>query len=161
MTDPRLLVPATPALLKGWCGPVVYDGEQTVTYDGLVFRDVYGNGGWWPVDGVLAVLLDISCAECRDRIVRVLGGALGMPTGIPLEFSADEDGWCLIAADLRGPECVGAMAVWDRAGHPAGCCHRPVPELADIDPLEATRLPDGSHLADALALAAIAREVLG
>ena len=35
-----------------------------------------------------------------------------------------------------------------------------VPALADIDPHDDTRLPDGSRLVDALALAIVAREVL-
>jgi hypothetical protein len=50
-SDPRLLVPATHALLDGWCGPVVVDGHEEVWTRGrLLVVDEDDEAMWWGED---------------------------------------------------------------------------------------------------------------
>lgn len=89
-----------------------------------------------------SLTLDLSRAECRDRVVRVLGGTdwVYVPSVV---------GWRLWLD--RQPSDRGEGRYYPASG----------PALAGLDPTDDTRLPDGSRLVDALALAAVARHVLG
>jgi hypothetical protein len=134
-TDTRLLIPATPELLEGWCGPVVVTWLQGWTETAACFEGrIFICEGDWPVEDMPdygAVHLDLSRAEVRDRVARVVGpgvGAMVLATGM-----------------LSGAHRHRVIA--SRAPH--------------LDPTDDTRLPDGSRLVDALALAAVAREVTG
>ena len=167
--DPRLLVQATPELLDGWCGPVLLETQGLGWVPGVVLDGVAAilseHGECKAVDALddrkLAhVHLDLSRAECRDRIDRAIMAALDMPPNMRPEFTADEDGWSMLVGDLRDP-AVGEMAVWDREGRAAGCCKIGAPGLAHVNPLDRALLPDGSRRADALARAAIWRAVGG
>lgn len=140
--DERLLLPATRALLKEWCGPVVVRGLSPF-YDGPAVllgpdtREPSERAGDWSVyleDGCEVasvspdeIRLDLSRAECRDRVVRVVHHTMVRftPT-LPEDYS-----------------------------------ERMLPSLATLDPDDDTRLPDGSRLVDALSLALVARHVLG
>lgn len=147
MTAPRLLLSATQALLEGWFGPVVVDGAEWMSLGGC-----HGDeDGFFRVhDGLVGltymeperVFLDLSRAECRDRVVRVLGGTDWV-------YVASAVGWWLWLD--RQPSDRGEGRYYPASG----------PALAGLDPNDDTRLPDGSRLVDALALAAVARHILG
>lgn len=133
--DPRLLLPATRALLKGWCGPGVLDGRLVLVdgdNDSVVLLDgasVMYNPAHLPAvfdEDLGELTLDLSRAECWDRVCRVL--QVDFHRGVPRS-------WWFIDPYGRS--------------------------LAGLDPDDDTRLPDGSRLVDALALAAVARHVLG
>lgn len=165
MSDERLMIPATTALLDGWCGPVQLETQGR---------------GWLPgvaMDGVIAILtvhgeckavdvldrrkleyvrLDLSRAECRDRVARVVAETLH---GAPLPGSGYSfwfDGGYLTAD-----------RVW-RLSRPNSFC------AAFVDPRRLRRpfVPDHGVLIDVpglddipetdmdAALAAVAREVL-
>lgn len=175
MADERLLLPATRALVEGWCGPVVVRGLSPF-HDGpavlLGPREPSARAGDWLVyllhdveEGCEVasvspdeIRLDLSRAECRDRVWRVVVAALGSPVDRP-EVTHDEDGLVILAGDLRDEQAQ--MYVWDRQGRPAGAARLHVPALADLDPDDDTRLPDGSRLVDALALALVAKHTVG
>lgn len=163
-----LLLPATPELLDGWCGPVVlrvdeHDAEVVVvTYRpdtnmvGISYkRQPYIEGQWAPLD---CILLDLSRAECRDRVARVLAAVVYdadlVLTTAPRFFCAwtRDRKWCMDAEVVRHA----------RDGSRSGGCAGGEwwKSLADLDPHDDTRLPDGSRLVDALALHAVALEVL-
>jgi len=147
-TDPRLLLPAADALLRVWCGPVVLDGYDTVArwsngessvlviespdLEYWVCLDMIGSG---------RLFLDLSRAECRDRVARAL--ASGDSAFWVYDLGKFGAGW-----ELRS----GAGTRW---------WGRTLPALAGLDPSSDERLPDGSRLVDALALALVAAEVLG
>lgn len=183
--DSRLLVPASAALLDGWCGPVVLLDPHERGSD-LVGAHLYRDGqvsvfaDWtarrtWStsvssIHGVLdRVMLDLSRAECRDRIIRALiamlwpGDRLDRVALDGGPWASDRfDGWTLGTWNRN-------WSAHFRAGPPARETadeHSPytwlirLPGLAGIDCLDDTRSPDGSRLADNLALAAVAREVL-
>lgn len=171
MTDERLLAPCTRALLEGWTGPVhitqirpapaVCIGEFRA--DGLVH--LWAETG----DAVVrpeSLSLDLSRTECRDRVARVLAGLLlrGIPpNGDGFSWRADFGGWQLRSHNANWWAGFGAdTSRWfgadegNRTGrHPS----RSVPTLRTLDPHDDTRLPDGSRLVEALALAAVWREV--
>lgn len=102
--DSRLLVPATQALLEGWCGPVVWlpAGATTgipATWDGRVGVISYRHGGvvdaWdWETTTDDALLLDLSRAECRDRVARVLTRTEDHPEGWPARVVWDAGRMC-------------------------------------------------------------------
>lgn len=165
--DPRLLVPATRALLEGWCGPVVTssmagagvsDGSAVLRVDsGERCRVVGWSYDWYPLRNVF---LDLSRAECRDRVARVVLVSEGHPSAPAwwYRIGASDAAWALHPAGT----CIQFMPSTGggrRATYDGWGC--PVPALADLDPNDDTRLPDGSRLVDALALAAVARHVLG
>lgn len=141
--DDRLLAPCTADLLRGWTGPV-----HGYVHRGIPTRAVsigeFGGGMvmLWAETGDAVVRpadlsLDLSLAECRDRVVRVVAQHLAND-GAPRPYLR-----CLDADSARQT----APAEWY--------------DSADLrlDPNDDTRLPDGSRLVDALALAAVWREV--
>ncbi len=80
--DPRLLVPADAALIGGWCGPGLLD-DQPVLIDGdndcIVLLDgttVLYDTSYLPIvfdvrmQSLGTLSLDLSRAECRDRVCR-------------------------------------------------------------------------------------------
>lgn len=162
--DPRLLLPATRALLEGWCGPGLLDNEP-VLVDG-------DNGCVIRLDGTLVeydtsylpvvfdtdmrpcgtLSLPLSRAECRDRVARVLGDVrlirIRWTTSLRFRYGYSR------SAALDGPEEAVFWDLHGDAGHPE------VAAFAHLDPNDDTRLPDGSRLVDALALAVVARQVL-
>jgi len=185
VADPRLIAPATAAVLDGWCGPVVADAGAD-DRDGLVDGVCLGASEhprgflvWHDWGGVGSeripwedLRLDFSRAEVRDRVARVLSALAGAPGALapwwmgrdtftrgPLDFVLTRPGsWhdrddtgCTIDAWVRGRAPMHA--------HERACLVVEVPALADLDPSDDTRLPDGSRLVDALALAAVYREV--
>jgi hypothetical protein len=153
--DERLLVTCTRKLLEGWTGPVhglVHNGVPVravsigdFSGDGraMLWTDV---GDWLMFPGDLS--LDLSRAECRDRVLRAAvqrvanDGAprpyLQCPT-----FSCCGPAWIL---DTDSSSHTTPFKWYDSAD-------------LQIDPNDNTRLPDGSRLVDALALAAVWREV--
>ncbi len=166
--DERLLVTCTRALLEGWCGPV-----HGLVFDGVPVRavcigdfDADGDVYLWTEVGDVEVppgelSLDLSRAECRDRVVRAL-----VATYRPARSActAPDWYWCDDGNDAPPePEWTlnqGAdLLRWYVPG-PARSDHEvSVPALGAVDPGDGARLPDGSCLADALALAAVWREV--
>ena len=172
--DADLLLPvaACPGILDGWCGPVLVD-----THDGpleaavLVGTDdrppehragpylLCRHEGWDLGAGETlmssdagGVYLDLSRAECRDRVARWLRpDASG--TGVSAMLCPNRDGPMLVLTrsmiDYTG--CLSTMT----SGY--GSCA--IPALALLDPSDDTRLPDGSRRVNALALRAVAMEV--
>jgi hypothetical protein len=179
VSDPRLLIPATAALVEGWCGPVVvnYRGRhyEASLWNGGV-QTIHGTEGkarrkkgepFWP--GVESTFLDLSRAECRDRVVRCLAIATGhtVPNGVTWSCSSYHRRrcWHLFAhlaplTDRTGPVPDTRPAHFGGKPWPNRGWYRAVPALADLDPASDERLPDGSRLVDALALAVVARAVL-
>ena len=144
--DDRFLVPATRALLEGWHGPIVAQGCDAVLLgpgglDANHWRIVHAGTSIVRAVPISDLALDARRAEVRDRIARVLGGrpTATAPT-IAVEAAHTGGLWLLLLA--------GTVEL----------CRHPWPD--DLDPLGETRLPDGSRAVDALALAAVAREVL-
>ena len=135
MTD-DLLLKATHELLDGWCGPVMWRG-LLVHCKGTVVGDevwVCDHRGQFLVS--LADLhLDLSRAECRDRVARVV--RRHEPYGLTWLPGDGGVHWMVRAV---------SRSEWlDAAG---------------LDPNDDTRLPDGSRLVDAQALLVVAKEVL-
>lgn len=151
--DSRLLVPASTALLDGWCGPVVLHRTRLVSVD--VDDDGYAlvwpQGQWISCD---VLFLNLSQAEARDRVARVLAARFGVPTAhgvmVRFEWESDDDDQPSANLNIIGLGAEFSSHYWTPCG---------VRALAGIDPDDDTRLPDGSRLVDALALAAVAREV--
>lgn len=176
--DERLLAPCTRALLEGWTGPVhgyltlaPPTGGSGYAHNGIPARAVsigefdplYGRAMLWTqafpgLASVEDLSLDLSIAECRDRVARVLATLLG---GRPTDTSvapcwacgmsaqrrearrgAREDGWTLY---------TGAQEWWFGSipGKPTSA----------LDSNDDTRLSDGSRLVDALALASVWRHL--
>lgn len=136
-----LMIPATPELLDGWCGPVrTNSGLAGPSRFVFLYRSKSRPGeavcacrATGNVRGIpfAALFLDLARAECRDRVARVLRPSC--QNGVELRF----DGRSLY---------VG--------GHPST---RAWYEAQGLDRDDDTRLPDGSRLVDALALAAVWR----
>lgn len=176
--DSRLLVPATAALLDGWCGPALAEDSDgnwaPVVVIALARPDLLAA---WVVDldldalddradqiaedcdGRIAELvsfvhlsLDLSRAECRSRVALLLAPLMGLGR---VDSACGMPGrtWYLTHG-LAWSEAYEGSG-WRR--YPDSC----EDVLADI-PVEGddTRLPDGSRWVDAAALAAVAREVL-
>lgn len=169
--DDRLLVPATHSLLDGWCGPVrtpkgaevsigrvdIEDGPFGPVLAALTVRLSDGVEHWLDLRNIA---LDLSRAECRDRVARVLAAQLRgdrVPTAIAPEWTPH----------LRTRSAAGGLGHVNDGGwwhlwiggyrrFDAGA----IDALSALDPHDDARLPDGSRLVDALALAAVAREVL-
>ena len=131
-----LLLPATAALLDGWCGPVtVYASEETCVVDGCA----WSLGGFWEsLDAMGPMTLDLSRAECRDRVARHLTRDRDEPVPGPARLV-----WRGNTNDLH----IGGVRVARSTD---------VPALLDLDPEDDTRLPDGSRVVDALALRFVA-----
>lgn len=103
--------------------------------------------------------VDLSGASTRDRVARWLAWRLGIPIGCTApEWATDIEGWSMFAGE--SPERAG-MACWDLDGRGAGAAGGKVEGLAGLDPTADTRLPDGSRLVDAVALARVAVHVGG
>lgn len=157
-----LLLRATPALLDGWCGPVVWNSfAATHCIDGLLLStdgmadDAHG---WWG-----SIYLDLTRAECRDRVARVVAAQNGMTpdAAVCWYYSSVLGGWLLHS---RRP----FLRLCDEREQSVAYCAEPDfaawgrwPALATLDPHDDTRLPDGSRRVDAMALLLVAREVLG
>jgi hypothetical protein len=169
MSDP-LLIPASPALLDGWVGPVlVDDGSGDLLpcvhlgvaheWEGWVALGELGTRPGQPVVDALQrpisdVFLDLRRAEVRDRCARVVA---------PLVFD-DLDAEDVILSACGGP---GQFAVSPMFGMGISICTVKVgdrwrgrEECDHLDPMDDTRLPDGSRRVDALALAAVVRQVV-
>lgn len=167
-----LYLPASRALLDGWCGPVeardangVWHPCVTLGWSGnenipgaWVYSEaqapLFGAEEERGADFVSAVhlRLDLSRAEVRDRVARVLAAqALDLPvaSGVAVQFVRNPLGGRMLAFAVTDGRSVVTAAV-DSITCPA---------LAALDPDDDTRLPDGSRLVDALALAGVAREV--
>lgn len=175
MSDDRLLIPATRALLDGWCGPVEYEcalGWLPGVWDhglGCVLtergpQEVSCACHRWALEA--HVRLDASRAEVRDRVVRVVAETLADPARdiVAPQFEPQQD------PDVREPVYLAEWVIlwgstlvrWFVARRAAddGNAVVELPALAALDPNDDTRLPDRSRLVDALALVAVAREVL-
>ena len=123
-----LLLKATPSLLDGWCGPVSRQIPECDFEPGPFAWPSEQTVGW-----VLhCYSLDLSRAECRDRVARLLRRN---KYGLQLWL----DGHRVMVS------AKSATAFY---------------EMHDLDPNDDTRLPDGSRLVDAQALLLVAREVL-
>lgn len=161
MTDERLLLPATRALVEGWCGPVIV--SQNTDDAWLSYGEVDQDGDvlvagshitWYNLD---KIRFDLSRAECRDRVARVVAGlALAPRAGLVDSCTAHTWEWAPAMDQRRWTlSGNGGGRGWEHFGL------KSVPALAALDPNDDTRLPDGSRLVDALALALVARHVLG
>ena len=163
--DPRLLIRATDDLLAGWCGPIVARHVPCVLLLGRIenMPDHVLTSGWTDSVPIDEICLDLSRAEVRDRVARVVarsqpnyqGGALAWA------FSGALGGWMM-------EERLPLLHIDDRREQGWAFCSGPYFEswgrfdaLANVNPNDPTLLPDGSRLVDALALAAVARQVLG
>jgi hypothetical protein len=172
-SDPRLLVPATHALLDGWCGPVVVDGHEEVWTRGrLLVVDEDDEAMWWGEDVDHGDLrLDLSRAEVRDRVARCLAATMtGGPVGDEppiFYFQWHQPRYTRSNARRQRMATIGRLVCWVDRDDPAEPRLGPkyggvLPSLADLDPgYPGERLPDGSRWVDAAALAAVARHVLG
>ena len=114
----------------------LYEGD----YAGLCFRD-------GPELGRDEAVIDLSDAATRDRCLRWLAGRVVLEVGCGAPGWVDSFGgwWVLFIHD-------DDLYVISGDNYPA---------IADLDPTDDTRLPDGSRLVDALALAAVLRHVGG
>lgn len=162
--DPRLLLPATRELLEGWCGPGLLDNEPVLVDgdNGCVIRldgtPLDYDTSYLPVvfDAYMrsrgTLRLDLSRAECRDRVARVVAAGRW-----PMQVQSTALRWGTRIPEERAWVLGGAWVY-------TSCVEEPdevlVTALADLDPTDDTRLSDGSRLVDALALAAVARQVL-
>ena len=110
------------------------------------------NGGRVKVP-VRLLYLDLTLKQCRDCVDGVVGEKLAGSRGVGVLFySPGTGGWSMAFS-------AGHLGVHFSPDGPHDGIH--VPALADLDPHDDTRLPDGSSRVDALALLAVAREVLG
>lgn len=181
--DERMLIEAGPVLLANWTGSVLADWgpldpecesprQHTVVSRGpLSFPMLWDadDHGWIELDGhheEPVLYFDLHCVECRDRIrnciadVELLRSGEGRrppppsSNGTRFFYNYDIEAWQLSTDEY-------AHAVQTYAPPPcAGTANVEIGGLESIDPHDDTRLPDKSRKADALALAAIAREVL-
>ena len=166
--DERLLAPCARALLDGWTGPVhgyVHAGVPCraictgdTTDDGRILLSTEkGDALELPAD----LSLDLSLAECRDRVVRAL-----VATYRPKRSACTAPDWFWSDGGYDDPSVPewtlsqGADLLRWYAPGAARIIHEvSVPALGALDPGDDARLPDGSRLVDALALAAVWREV--
>lgn len=203
MGDP-LHIRATAPLLEGWCGPVVAhdcdgDAHRCVSLgwsnnphipgawvfdeaDTDSFRENEDEPGPQFVSDV-HLLLDLSRAECRDRVCRVLAARFGLLPGaawLTLREGRREAYWPVYSMRADNTPVYGTsvevipthavLSTQPRIGRTSasfGALPVPykhgeyfdgvVPALAALDPNDDARLPDGSRLVDALALAAVWR----
>lgn len=155
-----LHIPAYPALLDGWRGPVLYQGEAAVLagVDGdlacVVWPGVSAHHGMhMAIASIpLELTLDLARDEVADRVCRVLLGGNQAPVLKGLRKGRVFGYWpspLNRVAWSPDQECVDDYDT----GH--------VPALADLDPADDTRLPGGARVVDRLALALVARHVLG
>lgn len=140
MTDLRLK--ATPQILAGWCGPVwVTDTPETFQ---TVVDDIHVlvAGEWWETTAY-RLCLDLSRAECRDRIGRLLRSIF--PDSC---WEYDIDKFDVLFADEAAE---GRLGPWSDDLAEDVCRHLG----------ENRRLPDGTRWASAWALWLVASRVLG
>ena len=181
-----LLLEAPPALLDGWCGPVVYRaGGRT---PGVVVGTCEHKGTrvfrvWWESPAhphgtghpthPSALLLDLSRAECRDRVARVVAAVMRLDTANGVQYllrsgePQDAPGFIeacggriFVTASLDEGTMASPLDPWLMASSEPDEPWLTVPALATLDPNDNTRLPDGSRRVDALALLHVARTVL-
>ncbi len=159
--DERLLVTCTRGLLENWTGPVHGLVQMGVPARAVCTGDFDDRGRvyLWTDGGDASVRpdevsLDLSRAECRDRVVRVLASRVpgcnrvGEPHVVQLPRG--------MSRLYFGAHGVALSVQW--SSDPA-LSDWHVPALAALDPNDDTRLADASRLVDALALAAVWREV--
>ena len=169
-TPSDLHIQATPELLDGWCGPVVLTSRSGLTRLCWMDGELYDSSGWCEDSEqyIPMLRLDLARAECRDRVARVAGVALGIhTTGGAKWVHRGGCEWALRGDPWRGMStgsppldyserrlCPyltdGIRRLGDRRG--MGSLWSCVPALADLDPTDDTRLPDGSRRVDAQAL---------
>jgi hypothetical protein len=142
---------------RGRAVPAVAIGD--ITDDGRAM--LWTATGLWLVHPSEASL-DLSRAECRDRVARAIA-AIYRPARAAC--TAPDWYWCDDGVDASrlDPEWMLSQGVdllrWYVPG-PARSSHEvSVPALGALDPGDGARLSDGSRLVDALALAAVWREV--
>lgn len=168
--DPRLLVKLSelpgidPAGLIGRrFGPYLTTGQfeevvYVVRWSGLGASDecdVVRMGALYRC--VSGLSIDLSDAATRDRCLRWLAGRMGLAVGCgaPMWEAHVDHGW--------GPKSTDgwhlSTSMWeDGAEYDAPAW---LASALGIDPRDDTRLPDGSRIVDALALAAVLRHVGG
>ena len=192
--DADLLLPVAscPGILDGWCGPVVVETvtgwrEAAVVGDYIVLVTDRGRA-FVEVAGAAVepyIYIDLSRAECRDRVARLMAIRFDLPPGVAwltLRAGRREDRWPVYGKRDDGgivigcrPEVIPTHAVlstrpdtgrtsivlggWQVPYKTRDFFEAVVPALADLDPNDDTRLPDGSRRVDALALRAVAMEV--
>jgi len=162
-----LTIPATRELLDGWCGPVLTEAmvaagvdEGSVHVGHVIGHNtrVYGwSSDWYRID---SLRLDLARAEVRDRVCRALAGALLRdvpPNGDGFSWRWEyPSAWRLVSHNLNWSAGFARdTSNWFAAneGNRTGRFpSRSVPGLADLDPDDDTRLPDGSRRVDAEAL---------
>lgn len=158
-----LLTPATADLLEGWTGPVVArdraGGDEPAIVDGdnqvvwlLDGSTVDYNTSYLPVlfdDQMnhVEILLDLSRAECRDRVARCLAVRL-YPAEAPFVAAAVVPGRRAFGWPEGLTFGLSVVTVADGERWRAFDCD----EVAALDPSDDTHLPDGSRRVDALAL---------
>lgn len=168
-------------LLSGWTGPIFYrdrkplllDGEEipptwcpAVFHEGKIFdlgRDSDGTG-MSPL--LFRVGVDIAVGQVRDHLARVTTRVSTEPTlaaGAIAYLAPEEDptqlGWPL--GFWLGPLFFPALneEEWvDWEEHLGPDCVR-CPELADLNPEDESRFPDGSLRVDGIALIRVALAV--
>ncbi len=152
--DPRLLVSATQELLDDWCGPVLVDGLPSIANLGEVLwrGPSQAEPRWWYWKNPDRVDLDLHFAECRDRVCRVLIAsrrpAMRAHHGARFRPGVTRGVWVLHGDQSESETFAASGGGWT--------C---VPALADLDPTDGTRLPDGSRFVDAWALKLVAESV--
>lgn len=153
-----LSVAACPGLLADWCGPARDDQGREVMCTGAVERVGTENGlsafvmdantgvRWWAPLATLS--LDLSRAECRDRVARQT-----FDDPCPVCIAVDEDGVMLWHGG------VPVAAADEDSARMFAVPH--VSALAALDPNDDRRLPGGSRWVDARALLLVAQHVGG
>lgn len=155
MSDLLLRADALPGLVYGWNGPAIVSDEFGETRAWYQSGVAWTEGGEWLEP--FAIYLDLSLPECRDRVARVLARVVGLECGstAPIWWGEPPDPeWALSNDSSRyfiPDERWGRLYHHDRVTL--------VPSLADIDPSDGARLPDGSRRVDALALKLVCEHV--
>lgn len=171
MIDPRLLIPlsALPGLdpvgLRDEDGRLILSGVgdaagQVPTL--ISVAEHHGSVLWRRVS------IGLGDPATRDRVLRWLAARVGLPVGCGApawwRWTPDGGGWALADGTPFGvdravvyPWRADAIAVTD-VGEQRWVTGTGV---SNLDPTDDTRLTDGSRLVDALALAAVLRQVGG
>ncbi len=171
MGEPLLLRTSDcPGVLDRWVGPVVLTLDPP--YPAVLVGRENGGGYVHPgpppmwqiaIDGGPVIItpttdlaLNLSRAECRDRVARWVAGRVSPPQRVTegvrwrqIGTVADRAAWSL-TSDGGDQTQFGAERGWIR-----------VPALAALSPSDPARLPDGCRRVDAEALAVVARFVGG
>lgn len=162
-----LLVPATPDLLDGWCGPVGVPPWNAKMLGTVVVVDTAPGARQstclTTLEGVVRVdhdmlFLDLSSPECADRGARVLASRLGARAGVtaPLfrrhDATPEFSSWALWDGEGAAHIATSVPCSPTRSGHPPWPQFY-VPALAAIDPNHPRIVPSGARWVDLRALA--------